>query len=304
MSYMIPAAAAVVLLDQLYVLLDAVLLMMSLQNFASHLVALVRSFLLIPLAKCLIPNPKIVSVPLMSLHVQQYKLKKLDQCKEGIEFEGVCHSCAKKVYSLSTWEGHWEGCFVWGLGGTNFFLAGVVGCSVWCLRFAWKCDINSKWFNVHSKCPVLHLQHLTSRLDSIPHGFGNFCFIRPTWTGNHCHVSMLQCRPWEHQKTSTISVAPNVTPSSQDVDSNEVSVDHAKGVMNFIDETAWNLVHVTVYSNLQKSPVEFISWFPGNQRGQRSETSCLQDRWYCPRPWTLGEKKPVELSRLYCVGGL
>jgi len=26
--------------------------------------------------------------------------------------------------------------------------------------------------------------------------------------------------------------------SSQDVDSNEVSVDHAKGVMNFIDETA------------------------------------------------------------------
>lgn len=150
MSYMLPAAAAVVLLDQLYVLLDAVLLMMSLQNFASHLVALVRSFLLIPLAKCLIPNPKIVSVPLMSLHVQQYKLKKLDQCKEGIEFEGVCHSCAKKVYSLSMWEGHWEGCFVWGLGGTNFFLAGVVGCSVWCLRFAWKCDINSKWFNVHS----------------------------------------------------------------------------------------------------------------------------------------------------------
>lgn len=54
---LIPAAAAVVLLDQLYVLLDAVLLMMSLQNFASHLVALVRSFLLIPLANCLIPNP-------------------------------------------------------------------------------------------------------------------------------------------------------------------------------------------------------------------------------------------------------
>lgn len=92
---MIPVAAAVVLLDQLYVLLDAVLLMMSLQNFASHLVALVRSFLLIPLANCLIPNPKIIP----GIEIQ---IEKLDQCQEGIEFEGVCQRYPNKVYSLST----------------------------------------------------------------------------------------------------------------------------------------------------------------------------------------------------------
>lgn len=83
-----------------------------------------------------------------------------------------------------------------------------------CLRFGRNQFLPSRGCGMLSmvfalKCPVLHLQHLTSRLDSIPRGFGNFCFRTPTWTGNHCHVSMLQCRPWEHQKTSTISVAPN-----------------------------------------------------------------------------------------------
>ena len=78
----------------------------------------------------------------------------------------------------------------------------------------------------------------------------------------------------------------------------EVSVDHAKGVMNFIDETAWNLVHV--YRSLQKSPEIscFLNYFLVAWKFEVREVKLHVCRIgdIAQGHWILGEKDPVELS--------
>ena len=111
--------------------------------------------------------------------------------------------------------------------------------------------MNSKWFNVNSilvklvKLVPVEVSHSscsnTYHPDwTIPQGFRTVIFA--SW---HVHWKSLCLKVWSFNVTMFVGrertcLAPSVTRHLKMLIQIEVSVDHAKGVMNFIDETAWN----------------------------------------------------------------